>query len=159
MRNLCDIEIGSATQYAEIDGGFTFPFNYHNVNYSSRIDIKGKTYARERDEDGKDFPTVTELVEGGRMRLFDYKKTICYEPSVQTDPDFDEIVAYFKKGGLNVSREALEHNYNAWRCDLKSGYRDEANGTFVFTPCGCNSLSFTVTELCDRYGWQETYEA
>ena len=48
------------------------------------------------------------------------------------------------------------HNYEAWKNDLKSGYRDDENGYFLFTPCGMNGLRFNATELVGE-DWQETY--
>ena len=41
---------------------------------------------------------------------------------------------------------------------LKSGYRDEKNGYHLFTPCGCNPLSFRVSSLEPELDWQITYE-
>lgn len=72
---------------------------------------------------------------------------------------YDEIIAELTENGYNVTRQALEHNYNAWLADYKSGYRDEENGYFIFTPCGCNNLYFNVTKLDDHFDWQYTYIA
>lgn len=72
--------------------------------------------------------------------------------------DIDKVIAEFQDNGFNVTREAIEHNYNAWRFDMKSGYRDEENGYHLFTPCGCNPLSFRCSSLeegCED--WQITY--
>lgn len=72
--------------------------------------------------------------------------------------EMNSILWFFKKNGYNVTREAIKHNLAAWLCDMKSGYRDEVNGYHLFSPCGCNPLSFRLTtlhELCDD--WQETY--
>lgn len=70
-------------------------------------------------------------------------------------------LAQFARNGFNVTEEAIEHNFDAWTMDFKSGYRDEENGYWLFTPCGDNPLSFTVERLnpdpsCD---WQKTYVA
>ena len=76
-----------------------------------------------------------------------------------TDKDLLRIQKKFKKNGFNVTFEALFHNYHAWFMDMKSGYRDEENGYHLFSPCGCNPLSFRATTLCDnRKDWQFTYE-
>lgn len=63
--------------------------------------------------------------------------------------DVDAVVAEFKENGFNVSEEAVKHNYDAWRDDAKSGFRDEKNGYHLFTACGCNRLRFTATKLVD----------
>lgn len=71
----------------------------------------------------------------------------------------DGIAKEFKEHGFNVTIEALRHNFNAWRADLKSGYRDEENGYHLFTPCGCNPLSFRCSSLEeDCKDWQITYQ-
>jgi hypothetical protein len=64
----------------------------------------------------------------------------------------------FIDNGFNITMEALRHNYEAWCCDLKSGYRDEENGYHLFSPCGCNPLSFRASELNYGCTWQTTYE-
>lgn len=76
-----------------------------------------------------------------------------------SDKDLLRIQRKFKKNGFNVTFDALFHNYHAWFMDMKSGYRDEENGYHLFTPCGCNPLSFRATTLCDNCkDWQFTYE-
>jgi hypothetical protein len=77
----------------------------------------------------------------------------CYK-----DFDVKEVIKEFKSNGFNVTEEAIIHNFEAWKSDYKSGYKDERNGYFLFTPCGCNELSFNATELINK-DWQETYEA
>lgn len=66
-------------------------------------------------------------------------------------PRFDvaAICALFKEHGFNVTAEAVEHNREAWSFDEKSGYRDEANGYHLFSPCGCNPFSVRAIELED----------
>ena len=70
--------------------------------------------------------------------------------------DVESILAEFAKYDFNVTYEAIEHNFNAWLNDYKSGYRDEDNQYHLFTPCGCNPLSFTVSRL-NGSDWQITY--
>ena len=42
--------------------------------------------------------------------------------------------------------------------DYKSGYCDDTNNYHLFTPCGCNPLSFRATSLPTQCGyWQYTY--
>ena len=70
-----------------------------------------------------------------------------------------KVQAEFAQHGFNVSREAIKHNYEAWLSDQKSGYRDEDNNYHLFTPCGCNPLSFMATTLESlTRDWQDTYE-
>ena len=67
-----------------------------------------------------------------------------------------EIIKEFKEHGFNVTEKALRHTYDAWRDDFKSGYADVENGYHLFTPCGCNPLSFMVSEY-EGKDWQITY--
>ena len=76
-----------------------------------------------------------------------------------TEKDFDSIIEEFAQNGFNVTRDALQHNYVAWLSDMKSGYRDDRNNYHLFSPCGCNPISFRVSALSDDYkNWQTTYE-
>ena len=74
------------------------------------------------------------------------------------DFDINEVMKEFADNGFNVTEEAIMHNFEAWQDDFKSGFKDEKNGYFLFTPCGCNALRF---EACKLTGvdWQVTYEA
>ena len=106
--------------------------------------------------------TLNDLLrEGKGKEVFPYEE---YDINVKgarnlTDKDLIRIQKRFKKNGFNVSFEALFHNYHAWFMDMKSGYRDEENGYHLFSPCGCNPLSFRATTLCDNCkDWQITYE-
>lgn len=69
------------------------------------------------------------------------------------------IIDEFRKHGFNVTRDAIIHNYRAWYDDLKSEFRDEANGYHLFSPCGCNPLRLSATSLCEDLSWQDTYSA
>lgn len=71
------------------------------------------------------------------------------------------VVKEFREKGFNVTEKALAHNYHAWLNDLKSGYLDEENGYFLFTPCGCNPLSFYAERLMPPGAikpYQKTYK-
>ena len=63
----------------------------------------------------------------------------------------------FLENGFNVTEEAILHNYECWKADFKSGYRDEENGYHLFTPCGHNPFSLSVTNLVEGLDWQTTY--
>ena len=73
-------------------------------------------------------------------------------------PDFVAMMADFKANGFNVTKEALQHNYDAWKRDYKSGYCDKENGYFLYSACGCNPLYFFAETLTGA-DWQKTYIA
>ena len=75
---------------------------------------------------------------------------------VRKRPDLYAVQAEFYEHGFHVTLEALAHNYEAWYNDMKSGYLDEENGYHLFTPCGCNTLSFRASEDVGE-DWQTTY--
>lgn len=79
-------------------------------------------------------------------------------PRRLTRKDVDTMCDEFRENGFDVTPEAIMHNFSAWQGDLKSGYRDEKNGYHLFSPCGCNDLSFRATTLDGRLDWQTTYE-
>lgn len=144
--------------------------NVYDVLYSSKIDIDNEMYVPEcEDEEFESLtlPTMDELVRDGIV-----KEVSCIENSYYIDlssvsrfgnkltiEDFDSMKEEFAQAGFPVTWEALYHNYSAWLGDLKSGYRDEKNGYHLFTPCGCNPLSFHATSLHEKCSdWQTTYE-
>ena len=64
----------------------------------------------------------------------------------------------FAKKGYNVTKEAIQHQYDCWRWGGKSGYRDEQNGYHLFTPAGVNPFSLRLTSLHEKCSdWQKTY--
>lgn len=67
-------------------------------------------------------------------------------------------VKFFKEHGFNVDAEGIIHNVKAWERDYKSGWLDEANSVFLFSPCGCNPLRINASEFVGE-SWQETYIA
>lgn len=77
---------------------------------------------------------------------------------VLTAQGLKNIQKRFAKKGYNVTREAILHQYEAWRWGGKSGYRDEENGYHLFTPCGLNPFSLRLTTLHEKCAdWQITY--
>lgn len=56
--------------------------------------------------------------------------------------DFYSLVKIAKENGFDIPAEVFIHNYEAWRCDYKSGFH--YNGVNVHTPCKCNDLSFSL---------------
>lgn len=69
----------------------------------------------------------------------------------------DKLVQDCKELGFTVTKEAVHHQLENWANDCKSGYRDEANGYHLFTPCGHNPFSLRISELHSLCDWQETY--
>ena len=74
-----------------------------------------------------------------------------------TNKDVKEICKQFKRYGFNVTEHAVLTNFANWRSGYKSGYRDDANGYHLFTPCGLNPFSLTATTLVEGVDWQDTY--
>ena len=142
---------------------------YLPIWYGHRLDLKNMLVTESMDEIPlrPDLPDLNELVRQGHV----LEATIyrCHDIYPQgfadrfnkprlTNELIKEIQAEFKEYGFDVTEKAIHHNWNAWRSDLKSGYRDEKNGYHLFTPCGCNPLSFRATSLEPELDWQETYE-
>ena len=135
------------------------------VNYGCKVDIENKLYLTEYDEGYADstLPTFNDLYANGTMDKEgscienEYRVDLGYKRSL-TESKIKKIIAEFKKNGFNITKEAILHNYDAWRYDMKSGYRDEVNNYHLFSPCGCNPLSFRATTLHEKCSdWQHTY--
>ena len=136
------------------------------VNYGCKVDIENKLYLSMYDEGYQEceLPTFNDLYAKGIMP----EEGSCIEKTYSikfgcrkrklSDSDINKMIKEFKANGLNVTREAILHNYEAWLYDEKSGYRDEENGYHLFSPCGCNPLSFRATTLHEKCeDWQHTY--
>lgn len=137
--------------------------------YGNRLDLQNMlvTESIEEIDVQNHLPSLSDLVRPGAVKEATLyrcheirlpKFTGCYEGPAFTGKLIRELIAEFREHGFNVTRKALLHNYGCWFSDLKSGYRDEANGYHLFTPCGCNQLCFRATSLCDDLDWQTTYE-
>ena len=137
----------------------------YDVRYDSKVDIENKLYLTEFDEGYMEceLPTFNDLYANGTMGKEgscienEYRVDLGYRPTL-SDSKIKKIIAEFKKNGFNITNEAILHNYNAWCRDEKSGYRDEVNNYHLFSPCGCNPLSFRATTLHEKCSdWQHTY--
>lgn len=139
--------------------------------YSAKVDLTNEMYILESDEEeyeSSTLPTFNDLVSEGIVKVvscierkFDMNNIYQdrYRVSNLSEKKLKSIINKFKKNGFNVTREAILHNFSCWLGDLKSGYRDEENGYFLFSPCGCNPLSFRATTLHPKCAdWQTTYE-
>jgi hypothetical protein len=112
-------------------------------------------------------PTLNDLESEGKGRWVFAYDTLSYVDETLSFCRCEEIDKFkpylvkkwFEERGYKVSIKAIKHNFNAWLADAKSGYRDNKNGYHLFTPCGCNALSFHLTTLHPAAKeWQKTYE-
>lgn len=140
-----------------------------SCRYDCKVDLSCMKYipvSCREEYSSSSLPTMEELVKCGVVKVMSCISVSCevsfYNglPSFPTDLEFAEHVvsSFLSSHGVVVSVDAVLHNLDAWRSDFKSGYRDEANGYHLFSPCGCNPLSFrynSLHELCED--WQQTY--
>ena len=134
------------------------------IRYDTKIDLDN-SIAYERGDvipaDAK-ITTFNDLCKAGIGKmLYIYDEYDVFVGHKKLSPNkVKSIIKEFKDNGFNVTEDAITHNYNAWLCDLKSGYRDETNGYHLFSPCGHNPLQFrasTLDKSCED--WQTTYVA
>ena len=135
------------------------------VNTDSKFEMRYDTpFNLETGEigEGEDSTTLNDLSEQGigkTVTCFDeYSIVFPDNHPMLSLKDIQSIIDEFKEHGFNVTAKAINHNYGAWIADYKSGYRDDDNGYHLFTPCGCNPLSFHASTLSDNCDWQTTYE-
>ena len=128
-------------------------------NWGVKVDLKNMEYIGTHDDGYEEstLPTLCDLHDDVEMgfpyKEFDVIVKDNYNHNL-SDKGIDKVVKQFKENGWNVTREAVEHQLGGWKC----GYRDEANGYHLFTPCAGNELSFRATTLHDACkDWQTTY--
>lgn len=156
MKKLSEIKRGNDIRYFKAkEGSIEFPLNLDNIKYNSHIDLKQGLYATFGEESS--LPTINDLIADGSLIECKYVEEVELLLGFPKRPSYKKWQKYFADKGFNVTFEALVHNYNCWCLDSKSGFRDEENNYHLFTPCGCNSLSFTATRLDGNFDWQETY--
>ena len=63
------------------------------------------------------------------------------------EPYIGTILDLFHEAGWQVTERAIVHNFEAWQHNLRSGYRDDRNGYFLFSPYGCNPLRFNASKI------------
>lgn len=144
-------DINEYTHYVVING----ERYYIPRQFDLTLDIENKRYSIDK---VKGYKTINQLNAEGTNIEFKYPY-LTIETPIYNKFDIDDVILFFKKRGFNVSEKAIKHNYNAWKNDFKSGYRDEKNNYHLFTSCGCNPLSFTLTTLHKTaIHWQSTYE-
>lgn len=160
MKRLSSIVRDNDIRYFQTPNGeIQFPLNLNEITYASHIDLENGLYSpREYNDEPSEFPTINELIASGKLIEKKYVEEVeLYTNSFSKRTQYKKWQQFFKERGFNVTIDALKHNHNCWLMDSKSGYRDEENNYFLFTPCGCNPLSFTATRLDEHFDWQETY--
>lgn len=160
MKKLSSIVRDNDIRYFQTPNGeIMFPLNLNEITYRSHIDLENGLYSpREYDEKPSEFPTINDLIKSGELIEKEYVDKVCLDTnSFNKRSQYKKWQQFFKESGFNVTIEALKHNHHCWLMDSKSGYRDEENNYHLFTPCGCNPLSFTATRLDEHFDWQETY--
>lgn len=123
--------------------------------YGIHVDLDNLTYSFE----DCNAPTINDLVKENKLQ---YKElfnscSITFDEFTNSASICNKALEYFKQNGYKVTKKAIMHNINAWLYDMKSGYRDDKNNYFLFTPCGCNKLSFRLSTLHKYADWQITY--
>jgi len=135
----------------------------YSCRYDAKVNLHNLTFLSFADDGYKesDLPTFNDLIKSGVV-----KEVSCIEKTYDIDfPSnvrrltkkmIKDIIKEFADNGFNVSERAILHNYDCWKCDAKSGYR--GRNYHLFTPCGCNPLSFRATTLHRKCAnWQTTY--
>lgn len=132
--------------------------------YDAKVDLENMMFIsiaeREEYENSK-LPMIRDLkdvIKEGTCIEREYDIFLPHKRSL-SEQDFKDVKKEFAENGFNVTIHALKHNYQAWLCDMKSGYRDFKRNYHLFTPCGCNPLSFRASTLHHQCNdWQQTYE-
>lgn len=142
----------------------------YSCRYDAKVDLLNEKYipySDAKEYEMSNLPTFNDLIEQEIV-----KEVSCIENTYEIEfeksnrrrftlsvDDIKKIRKEFKENGFKVSKKAILHNYFAWKGDLKSGFRDSRNKYHLFSPCGCNLLSFRATTLHPKCAdWQTTYE-
>ena len=155
---------------------YDFFFNDRMSLYLLKVDLTNRKYLRPSDPEypQSTLPTINDLIRSKKVegefapyrqyeispkefQEYTYEIKTTSTKTLVKKLDVDRITSEFREHGFSVSREAVIHNFYAWLADMKSGYRGK--GYHLFTPCGCNPLRFSASELypaCED--WQHTYE-
>ena len=141
------------------------PFPVFEIKYSYKVNLETLDVMDDDDcrYDICTWPTLNDLKQYGLIEDWaPFKNLIIYDAHKIRKPngrlDMDAIIKRCADEGLKVSKKALSYCYSAWSHSLKSGYRDEKNGTHVFAPCGGNPFDLQVSELHPTASdWQTTY--
>lgn len=145
---------------------FIFPngqiADVYKLRYDAKVDLDNMTFSHILDDDYKslNLPTINDLKGVIKEGTCIEKQYDIFLPEKQnlSEQDFNDIQKEFAENGFSVTIQALKHNYQAWLCDEKSGYRDDENNYHLFSPCGCNPLSFRASSLHEQCkDWQQTY--
>ena len=64
------------------------------------------------------------------------------------EPHVDTILSIFAKAGWRVTERGIIHNFEGWQHNLRSGYRDDRNGYFLFSPSG-STLRLNASKITE----------
>lgn len=159
MKKIEFVEKGTRSHWLEYKN-----YAFSSYYYDAKYDFENGVYYTITDEEYKNvgFPTLNDLIKSGELKEvedgYTVEKRRWSRGEDMTPEVLASIVEEFRANGFNVTEEAVMHNFNCWRSDLKSGFRGE--DFFLFSPCGCNELRFDASHLYDAdSSWQNTYEA
>lgn len=135
---------------------------FRDFEWVDKLDIyTGEVVSWYKNREGYDksaLPTAAQLKESGELEEVDLMTIGDIRlPKISLE-EMAEAAAKEAKDrfGIEIPKEAFQHNIDAWNQDLKSGYL--AGDYFVFTPCKCNTLHFVISKNVGL-DWQKTYMA
>lgn len=144
------------SRYFETKDGIRFDF----IAFDCKVNLKtGECLWRfEPEYEKSKWKTINDLCEAGEVvQKFPYEE-YTINLGHPREIDVDSIIKEFQQHGFNVTEEAIMHNFDAWKYDYKSGYRDDSKNFFLFSPCGCNPFKLCAMTLHPTCAdWQYTY--
>lgn len=156
MKNLEVLQSTEGKEYWFEVKGLKLQIPYH---FDAYLDLAHmKYYAPFEEPEGAAIKVDLLVANGLGAFKFGYEIHNFRYKSENPKVDVNKVIEFFKEKGFNVTKTAIQHNYEAWQRGFKSGFLDEKNGYHLFTPCGANPLRFTLTSLCSVTDWQTTYE-
>lgn len=147
-------DLTKVAYFFETEDGKKLKLPYYFCN---RVDLDNLVVYGEDETD--EFPMVDELIKAKRLKCcFTYDIVEKQYKIFNDNISIPKLQEFFRKHGYNVTEDAIKHNLDNYMLNCKSGYRDEANGYHLFTPCRANYLTFRLTSLNDNcQDWQTTY--
>lgn len=128
-------------RWVETKDGRMIGYILHGLDYRDKVEITDNEiyvinqYESEYKTSG--LPTLMELKKRGEVvEKLSYKEhTVKMVVSDKlSDTTIRAIISAFKLHGFNVTKEAILNNFEAYKCGLGCGYRDDTNGYHLFTP-------------------------
>ena len=128
-------------RWVETKDGRMIGYILHGLDYRDKVEItNNEIYVinqYESEYKTSNFPTLMELKQRGEVvEKLSYKEhTVNMVVSNKlSDTTIRAIISSFKLHGFNVTKEAILNNFEAYKCGLGCGYRDDTNGYHLFTP-------------------------